>query len=133
MLVINGIELEFDISDYEFMEKFMKTQNKVNGLAQKVDAEKDSIKKIKLTVQMYRTVFDDLYGVETANKLVKKQTSALEWARAFEQMVQYSMEQSKEMNEVTSRITALQVGDLRNARHSIEIQVQEPYSSSYGA
>lgn len=116
MLEINGVRLEFDLSDYEVMEKFMKAQEDLAEQGKKADTEKNVYKQIKRYVSMFRGVFVTLFGEETAGQLVNNEKSASEWAAAFQKLIEYAMSESAAFKDTVGSIISVSENSKRKER-----------------
>lgn len=122
MLEINGIKLNFDLSDYEMMEKFTKAQEDLQEQGKKADNEKNIAKQMKKYVSMFRNVFVTLFGEGTANAIVENQKSAKEWAGAFQKLVEYAMQDSQTFNDQMNSILNLAENSKRDERRTAYVE-----------
>lgn len=101
----NGLEIPFDIEDYEDLERFDKAQKFINETEDKVDNETDLIQRIKKGCEMYKECFSIIFGSSVAEKLVEKPTSVASWEYAFIAFVEYVQKSSEEATKRRSSMS----------------------------
>lgn len=97
-VVINDVSLEFDMADYDFQVKYK------NAFDRMAESEKD-LQKIgsvpdmtKEYCQMFYTLFDDLFGAGTGEKLFGGKYNSLAVENAYIEFLDAVEAQVKEIN-----------------------------------
>lgn len=100
----NNVELEIDMADVEFQEKYEKAFDKMSA------AEKNLKKTGKLSelsrgyCDMFYNLFDDLFGPGTSEKMFQKRYNVRDCDKAYDSFMKECKRQVTEINKSRARI-----------------------------
>ena len=105
-IIINGVELEFDIYDADTFEKYDKLEKAVSNIkeeADKIHAEQGFAAYIRFISGTVKGGFDDIFGQGTAEKVCGKGDSLVVSMESFADLSNAVTRQTKEL-EANSKI-----------------------------
>lgn len=115
-LIINGIKLEGDLMDADFMEKFESSMIKMRDSAQAKKRENfpTAAANYRAQCEVVNTCFDEIFGAGTAQKLFGGKMSVMEHLKAIEKVSEWAAGERKILNDFTNRYTQRQQNAVRN-------------------
>ena len=117
-LIINGVTLDGDLMDADFMEKFESSMTKMrdSALASKAVSYHSAAEAYRAQCNVVDTCFDDIFGPGTAAAIFKGKTNVREHLLAIEQVNEWAARERKELNDLTNKYTQRQQAAVNNAR-----------------
>ena len=103
MLVINGVELTFDIFDLETAEAYEKGMDLIKQTSEKSLGDKSLADVIRVQCGVVFDFFDDVFGEGTSFAVFGEKTNLLACLNAFEQVVENADEQRKTAEAMASK------------------------------
>ena len=97
MLNINGIDLEFDLFDADFAEKYQKAMDKVQNKEKSFKDTGNLAKTIRFECNLIFDFFNELFGEGTDKKIFGEKTNIRECQKAFKDVIEYSYKQAQEL------------------------------------
>lgn len=115
-LIINGIKLEGDLMDADFMEKFELSMIKMRDSAQakKRETFPTAAANYRAQCEVVNTCFDEIFGAGTAQKLFGGKMNVMEHLKAIEKVSEWAAGERKTLNDFTNRYTQRQQNAVRN-------------------
>jgi len=115
-LIINGIKLEGDLMDADFMEKFESSMIKMRDSAQAKKRENfpTAAANYRAQCEVVNTCFDEIFGDGTAQKLFGGKMNVMEHLKAIEKVSEWAAGERKTLNDFTNRYTQRQQNAVRN-------------------
>lgn len=115
-LIINGIKLEGDLMDADFMEKFESSMIKMRDSAQakKRETFPTAAASYRAQCEVVNTCFDEIFGAGTAQKLFGGKMNVMEHLKAIEKVSEWAAGERKTLNDFTNRYTQRQQNAVRN-------------------
>lgn len=115
-LIINGIKLEGDLMDADFMEKFESSMIKMRDSAQakKREALPTAAANYRAQCEVVNTCLDEIFGAGTAQKLFGGKMNVMEHLKAIEKVSEWAAGERKTLNDFTNRYTQRQQNAVRN-------------------
>ena len=115
-LIINGIKLEGDLMDADFMEKFESSMIKMRDSAQakKRETFPTAAANYRAQCEVVNTCFDEIFGAGTAQKLFGGKMNVMEHLKAIEKVSEWAAGERKTLNDFTNRYTQRQQNAVRN-------------------
>nr|DAE46724.1 MAG TPA: hypothetical protein [Caudoviricetes sp.] len=115
-LIINGIKLEGDLMDADFMEKFESSMIKMRDSAQakKRETFPTAAANYRAQCEVVNTCFDEIFGDGTAQKLFGGKMNVMEHLKAIEKVSDWAAGERKTLNDFTNRYTQRQQNAVRN-------------------
>lgn len=115
-LIINGIKLEGDLMDADFMEKFESSMIKMRDSAQakKRETFPTAAANYRAQCEVVNTCFDEIFGAGTAQKLFDGKMNVMEHLKAIEKVSEWAAGERKTLNDFTNRYTQRQQNAVRN-------------------
>lgn len=115
-LIINGIKLEGDLMDADFMEKFESSMIKMRDSAQAKKRENfpTAAAIYRAQCEVVNTCFDEIFGDGTAQKLFGGKMNVMEHLKAIEKVSEWAAGERKTLNDFTNRYTQRQQNAVRN-------------------
>ncbi len=115
-LIINGIKLEGDLMDADFMEKFESSMIKMRDSAQakKRETFPTAAANYRAQCEVVNTCFDEIFGDGTAQKLFGGKMNVMEHLKAIEKVSEWAAGERKTLNDFTNRYTQRQQNAVRN-------------------
>lgn len=115
-LIINGIKLEGDLMDADFMEKFESSMIKMHDSAQAKKRENfpTAAANYRAQCEVVNTCFDEIFGAGTAQKLFGGKMNVMEHLKAIEKVSEWAAGERKTLNDFTNRYTQRQQNAVRN-------------------
>lgn len=115
-LIINGIKLEGDLMDADFMEKFESSMIKIRDSAQAKKRENfpTAAANYRAQCEVVNTCFDEIFGAGTAQKLFGGKMNVMEHLKAIEKVSEWAAGERKTLNDFTNRYTQRQQNAVRN-------------------
>uniref|UniRef100_UPI003FEFFCE4 DUF6673 family protein n=1 Tax=Prevotella sp. TaxID=59823 RepID=UPI003FEFFCE4 len=115
-LIINGIKLEGDLMDADFMEKFESSMIKMRDSAQakKRETFPTAAANYRAQCEVVNTCFDEIFGAGTAQKLFGGKMNVMEHLKAIEKVREWAAGERKTLNDFTNRYTQRQQNAVRN-------------------
>ena len=95
----NGIELEADFEDIEFLEKYSQAMNRLSTRSKEMTKDGKDIDQIKVLCSYYYDFFDDAFGVGTALELFGNKINLRKYEEAFISLVH----QNEEVNQQVAK------------------------------
>lgn len=89
----NGVELEFDIADYDQMSKFVEAHKKMQEEQKELPKGDDVLKLIKAACELYQRFFDRIFGEGTGEKLFGGRINSRIGEEAVESFVDFTFAQ----------------------------------------
>lgn len=133
-LIINGVKLEGDLMDVDFMDKFEAGMLKMRDTAQANRAEKfpSAAACYRAQCEAIRTCFDDIFGPGTAVKLFGEKMNVMDHMKAIETVSKWSVDSRKALNDFTNRYTQRQNNAAAQQRKQAQQQTAQFVSSKHG-
>ena len=103
---INGVELEVNFLDADFMEKLENCCKKVNDQAEKSKTELKDLtfaQQIKAECKIIKDFFDDLFGEGTSEKIFQGKNDLMLCLSAFQELVEEKVKMQQEMNSLFAK------------------------------
>ena len=103
---INGVELEVNFLDADFMEKLENCCKKVNDQAEKSKKELKDLtysQQIKAECKIIKDFFDDLFGEGTYEKIFQGKNDLMLCLSAFQELVEEKVKAQKNVNNLFSK------------------------------
>lgn len=115
-LIINGIKLEGNLMDADFMEKFESSMIKMRDSAQakKRETFPTAAANYRAQCEVVNTCFDEIFGDGTAQKLFGGKMNVMEHLKAIEKVSEWAAGERKTLNDFTNRYTQRQQNAVRN-------------------
>lgn len=115
-LIINGIKLEGDLMDADFMEKFESSMIKMRDSAQAKKRENfpTAAANYRAQCEVVNTCLDEIFGDGTAQKLFGGKMNVMEHLKAIEKVSEWAAGERKTLNDFTNRYTQRQQNAVRN-------------------
>lgn len=115
-LIINGIKLEGDLMDADFMEKFESSIIKMRDSAQAKKRENfpTAAANYRAQCEVVNTCFDEIFGDGTAQQLFGGKMNVMEHLKAIEKVSEWAAGERKTLNDFTNRYTQRQQNAIRN-------------------
>lgn len=115
-LIINGIKLEGDLMDADFMEKFESSLIKMRDSAQAKKRENfpTAAANYRAQCEVVNTCLDEIFGDGTAQKLFGGKMNVMEHLKAIEKVSEWAAGERKTLNDFTNRYTQRQQNAVRN-------------------
>lgn len=99
LYTINNVELDIDMEDYDFQKKY-------EDAFERMGKEEDALLKVgksseitRKYCQMFRTLFDDIFGKGTSEKLFGDKYNVALVNEAYDEFIQACSEQAKKMQK----------------------------------
>lgn len=100
---INNLELEFDIFDLENSEKYEKAFEEMSAEEKAIKRDGKMSEFIRSYCDMYYHLFENLFGIEIAEKLCKRYNSN-EWEQVYGSFLDYVQRQNNEAQKMRASI-----------------------------
>ena len=103
---INGVELEVNFLDADFMEKIENCCRKVSEQAEKSKKELKDLtysQQIKAECKIIKDFFDDLFGEGTSEKIFQEKNDLMLCLSAFQELVEAKVKSQNEFNSLVSK------------------------------
>ena len=103
---INGVELEVNFLDADFMEKLENCCKKVNDQAEKSKKELKDLtysQQIKAECKIIKDFFDDLFGEGTSEKIFQGKNDLMLCLSAFQDLIEAKAKMQQEMNSLFAK------------------------------
>ena len=100
---INNLELEFDIFDLENSEKYEKAFEQMSAEEKAIKRDGKMSEFIRSYCDMYYHLFENLFGIEIAEKLCKRYNSN-EWEQVYGSFLDYVQSQNNEAQKMRASI-----------------------------
>lgn len=103
---INGVELEVNFLDADFMEKLENCCKKVNDQAEKSKKELKDLtysQQIKAECKIIKDFFDDLFGEGTSEKIFQEKNDLMLCLSAFQDLIEAKAKMQQEMNSLFAK------------------------------
>lgn len=115
-LIINGIKLEGDLMDADFMETFESSIIKMRDSAQAKKRENfpTAAANYRAQCEVVNTCLDEIFGDGTAQKLFGGKMNVMEHLKAIEKVSEWAAGERKTLNDFTNRYTQRQQNAVRN-------------------
>ena len=115
-LIINGIKLEGDLMDADFMETFESSMIKMRDSAQAKKRENfpTAAANYRAQCEVVNTCLDEIFGDGTAQKLFGGKMNVMEHLKAIEKVSEWAAGERKTLNDFTNRYTQRQQNAVRN-------------------
>lgn len=115
-LIINGIKLEGDLMDADFMEKFESSMIKMRDSAQAKKRENfpTAAANYRAQCEVVNTCLDEIFGDGTAQKLFGGKMNVMEHLKVIEKVSEWAAGERKTLNDFTNRYTQRQQNAVRN-------------------
>lgn len=97
MLNINGVDLEFDLFDVDFAEKYQNAMDIVQKKEKNFKDNGDLAKTIRFECNLIFEFFNNLFGEGTDKKIFGEKTNIRECQKAFKDVIEYSYKQAQEL------------------------------------
>jgi hypothetical protein len=105
-MIINGVELkDIDIFDLETAENYEKALEKVSNEAKDTEGLNTSAA-IKKQCRAVFDCFNTIFGADTDKKVFGDKINLLICLKAFEDLVEYTKEQNKELEKITNKYSS---------------------------
>ena len=127
-LIINGVTLNGDLMDADFMEKFEIGMTKMRDSAQaaKTAGYTTAAEHYRAQCGVVNTCFDDIFGPGTADAIFQGKMNVREHLLAIEQVSEWAAGERKALNDLTNKYTQRQQAAVRN------MQTQQFVSQKHG-
>lgn len=115
-LIINGIKLEGDLMDADFMEKFESSMIRMRDSAQVKKRENfpTAAANYRAQCEVVNTCLDEIFGAGTSQKLFGGKMNVMEHLKAIEKVSEWAAGERKALNDFTNRYTQRQQNAVRN-------------------
>lgn len=103
---INGVELDIDFLDADFMEKIEKCCKNVSEQAEKSKNELKELtysQQIKAECKIIKDFFDEVFGYGTSEKLFKGKNNLMLCLSAFQELIEAKVKSQNEMNDLFAK------------------------------
>ena len=103
---INGVELEVNFLDADFMEKIENCCKKVSKRAEKGKSELKNLtlsQQIKAECQIIKDFFDEVFGEGTSEKVFKGKNYLKLCLSAFQDLIEAKAKMQQEMNSLFAK------------------------------
>lgn len=103
---INGVDLEVNFLDADFMEKIENCCKKVSEQAEKSKTELKDLtfaQQIKAECKIIKDFFDDLFGEGTSEKIFQGKNDLMLCLSAFQELVEEKVKMQQEMNSLFAK------------------------------
>lgn len=101
-MIINEIELDFDIFDVDIAERYENALEKVQEEGKPVEGEKNSVV-IRRQCNSIFNFFDEVFGEGTSKDIFGDRVNLMLCLKAFEEVVEDVAEQTKEAEKLTAK------------------------------
>ena len=103
---INGVELEVNFLDADFMEKIENCCKKVSENAEKAKTELKNLtlsQQIKGECKIIKDFFDEVFGEGTSEKIFKEKNDLKLCLSAFQDLIEAKVKMQNEMNSLFAK------------------------------
>ena len=103
---INGVELEVNFLDADFMEKIENCCRKVSEQAEKSKTELKNLtlsQQIKAECKIIKDFFDELFGEGTSEKIFQGKNDLMLCLSAFQDLIEAKAKMQQEMNSLFAK------------------------------
>ena len=103
---INGVELEVNFLDADFMEKIENCCKKVSEQAEKSKTELKNLtlsQQIKAECKIIKDFFDEVFGEGTSDKVFKGKNDLMLCLSAFQDLIEAKAKMQQEMNSLFAK------------------------------
>ena len=103
---INGVELEVNFLDADFMEKVENCCRKVSEQAEKSKTELKNLtlsQQIKAECKIIKDFFDELFGEGTSEKIFQGKNDLMLCLSAFQDLIEAKAKMQQEMNSLFAK------------------------------
>lgn len=114
----NGLNIPFDLEDFEDWERFEKAKQLIDEKQPKLENEQNVTKRLKEGCQMYKEAFSVMFGESVAEQLVEKQSSIAQWEECFTAFMDYCMSVYEDSEKRRGRMQEVVTNRKRDKRRA---------------
>lgn len=104
LYTINDVELEIDMEDYDFQKKYEDAFEKMEEDEKELQKVGKPSELTKGYCEMFRKLFDNIFGSGTSDKLFGTKYNMKETDRVYEEFIFICSEQAKKANERRNKL-----------------------------